>query len=870
MSGARRFGWFAIAVVLGCTSKANDDDATKRGPRAAARRALAIIGAVPALSHALAGRVQLHHEGATWIAFDGPRPTQLPDEASAALHLAASTSEGAWIDVVPQSLQAAPAVEIDGALVMNDAAPATDVVYLARKGGVEELRVLRSPAAATTARYRVQLGPEIADVRVTNGRIEAIDRAGDVVIESDPMWAVDARGVRRDLDVTLDGRTLVATLDARGLAYPIVVDPTWTTVGSMTGKRFFPFGTHSERGGALLPGGKVLVAGGHDGSAVLATSEVYDVGLTTWATAGSIGGTRVAPLTALTSGKVLIAGGSTSTADCTYTADAEVFDPTAGTAGTWSAVHAMTTNRDSELTATLLADGRVFVAGGAIGCGSSTATAEIYDPTANTWTPTASMSTPRRCHVAALIAGGATGKILVAGGVDSATTAEVYNPATNTWTPTGALAAAAWCYGTAVTLPDGRVLLPGGYQAGVGPVATSQIYDPASNTWSSAASMASKRHYHAALTIAGKALVIGGNDGAAYLASAELYDPIANTWSGAGSMSVARYAPAAVAISGSKVLVAGGRKDDTTALTSAEILTLTPATDGSACAVGGDCTSGVCIDGVCCDRACDGQCEACNVATSRGTCTTISGTPRGSRPACSGSGTCGGTCNGTVAATCTYPTSATTCGAASCSDATHLVGASTCNGAGSCVSPASTDCAPGTCSAGACVAFDAGVTDTAIADTAAADTAVADTAVADTAVADTAVADTAVADTAVADTAIADTAVADTAVADTAVADTAVADTGTDAADTATASDVTDSIAADTDTAVGVDAKSDTRDASPSADSGADAGEDAATGGAPIPDAGCGCTVPARDSGSAATVAVVGLAALLLRRRRAR
>src|SRR5215468_7265535 len=34
---------------------------------------------------------------------------------------------------------------------------------------------------------------------------------------------------------------------------------------------------------------------------------------------------------------------------------------------------------------------------------------------------------------------------------------------------------------------------------------------------------------------------------------------------------------------------------------------------GQACGMGTQCESGFCIDGVCCDRACDGQCEACDV-----------------------------------------------------------------------------------------------------------------------------------------------------------------------------------------------------------------------------------------------------------------
>lgn len=42
--------------------------------------------------------------------------------------------------------------------------------------------------------------------------------------------------------------------------------------------------------------------------------------------------------------------------------------------------------------------------------------------------------------------------------------------------------------------------------------------------------------------------------------------------------------------------------------------------DGASCANGGQCQSGNCVDGVCCNSACTGECEACNVSSSVGTC----------------------------------------------------------------------------------------------------------------------------------------------------------------------------------------------------------------------------------------------------------
>lgn len=125
---------------------------------------------------------------------------------------------------------------------------------------------------------------------------------------------------------------------------------------------------------------------------------------------------------------------------------------------------------------------------------------------------------------------------------------------------------------------------------------------------------------------------------------------------------------------------------------------------GQSCQAATDCAGGLpCADGYCCDKACTGSCEACNVPSSLGTCTTLASNapPHTGHTACGAADpTCAGKCNGTSSA-CFYPPSTTPCGTASCTGNSYQA-TGTC-GNGSCAMPASQTC-PLACvaSAGGC------------------------------------------------------------------------------------------------------------------------------------------------------------------------
>jgi WD40 repeat protein len=240
-----------------------------------------------------------------------------------------------------------------------------------------------------------------------------------------------------------------------------------------------------EAAAALLPNGKVLIAGGAVGVSSLApisTAELYDPATGTWTATGSMNHERRAfTMTLLSSGKVMAAGGSDTNGSL---ASVELYDPSTGM---WTPTGLLQSPRASH-TATLLPNGTVMVAGGIGEAPTQTtppvdpvlANAEIYDPATGNWTFTGSMGQPRQIHTATLLP---SGKVLVAGGMSFfgsvfPTSAEIFDPATGKWLPTLPLTSGRTDH-IAALLPDGKVLVAGGFNTSdTGP--TTELFDPAS------------------------------------------------------------------------------------------------------------------------------------------------------------------------------------------------------------------------------------------------------------------------------------------------------------------------------------------------------------------------------------------------------
>jgi hypothetical protein len=227
-----------------------------------------------------------------------------------------------------------------------------------------------------------------------------------------------------------------------------------------------------------LTNGKVLIAGGVT-TVSLAVCELYDPVAGTWSNTGSMAHARylhsatLLPPGGPNAGKVLVAGGQL--VGGSYYNSCELYDPVAGT---WSATGSMITARGYQ-TATLLTgpNGKVLVAGGYNVASTWLYSSELYDPVAGTWSATGSLTASRNFHTATLLA---NGKVLVAGGNSSNQTlksCELYDPAAGTWSAMPSLLTARQSF-TATVLSNNQVLATGGYGVQAGTYLNqSEIFD---------------------------------------------------------------------------------------------------------------------------------------------------------------------------------------------------------------------------------------------------------------------------------------------------------------------------------------------------------------------------------------------------------
>ncbi len=364
---------------------------------------------------------------------------------------------------------------------------------------------------------------------------------------------------------------------------------------------------------ALLSNGQVLIAGGYNfyDSAVGGTAELFDPSTGRYSPTGNLGiGRFAASATPLADGRVLLVGGPYHAA-CEYydphtglfTPGPELAQPRAGSGfttttladgrvliaggfdfdeegedlilprvdrfdpvtSTFDALPDLGTSRSGH-TATLLADGRVLIAGGYNASFAADAGAELYDPATGTTTPTGSLNIGREGAVAVMLA---DGRVLIAGGYNAAAgrhqrTAEIYDPASGTFSRTADMAIPRYA-GTAKLLPDGRVLIA----ASVSPNAigggmasdVAELFDPTTGSFSVIERMIEARDYTSSILLPdGRVLFTTGfaQDSSRFLPSAEVYNPLVDTLSDGPALQQARAGATVSVLADGRVLLVGG------------------------------------------------------------------------------------------------------------------------------------------------------------------------------------------------------------------------------------------------------------------------------------------------------------------------
>ncbi|MBI1944198.1 MAG: hypothetical protein HYS27_00810 [Deltaproteobacteria bacterium] len=263
-----------------------------------------------------------------------------------------------------------------------------------------------------------------------------------------------------------------------------------------------------QEAAALLPDGRVVIAGGFDGANDLVDVLVYDF------PAGEAPGPtltsarRRAQIVVFDDGEVLVAGGFDRD---THHLSAERFhvdDATTSPAGRWRAIH-----RDASLTRV---DADRAVAVGGLTYGSVVAAeTEVYDRRVGTWQDGPDLVVPRQAHGAAALA---DGRLMVVGGEDSdgqpladVEVLDIDGQSASLLAPLPMPLAELHL----AVLPGDVVLVAGGRaqageRAGVSPATF--VYDAANDIWERGPDLGVERYAGRLVTLAdGSAAMVGGS-----------------------------------------------------------------------------------------------------------------------------------------------------------------------------------------------------------------------------------------------------------------------------------------------------------------------------------------------------------------------
>ena len=271
-----------------------------------------------------------------------------------------------------------------------------------------------------------------------------------------------------------DGRVLIAGgYNGTWLSSTEIYDPrseTFSPGPDLTEPR-------SDHLAITLQDGRVLFVGGTSTEyTFLASADLLDPTRLLVTRTGSMSVARESHVgVLLAGGTVLIVGGHAGRhAEIRLYDTAELYDPTSGT---FRPTGSMARRRHKHAGA-LLADGRVLITGGADERDDQGEyrDAEVYDARTERFAPLGDMRRARYKHQGTMTLL-ADGRVLLAGGAGDP---ELFDPATGRFALVSASNALAGNFSTATKLASGQVLITGGYGNGSGPRASAWLFTPGS------------------------------------------------------------------------------------------------------------------------------------------------------------------------------------------------------------------------------------------------------------------------------------------------------------------------------------------------------------------------------------------------------
>ena len=503
-----------------------------------------------------------------------------PARAGGAHLIGIAGEQDVWVHATEPAVEDVPAEVVDGVIVYRHALAGGDLLYKFTPTHQDEYIYFEAPPEKLVRHVDIERGPAIAELRQTRTTVEVIDNNGAARLRVGAPYARAADGTTRRGTIRVDGDALILEIDLRGLPAPVLVDPDWTTTGTMTVG-------HWANSAWLLPSGDAVVAGGCALAGcpssfarpvcgtVLADTEIWDHGTGTWRAGPPLSAARFDfAQVDLGLGNALLMGGCSSSQCGDVTDVAERYDAASATfttlpplasprghvtgvllsggdalaiggcdaSGCTTTVDFYQSSDQTMLagpplahargfaTATALPDGRVLVAGGCAdpACATMVADVEIYDPSAGAFAAAGTLDTPRAGHTATLLA---DGKVILAGGCADAecmrtlATTEIWDPAT------GVVAAGPSMPGprhnhTASLLPTGEVMFAGGAAGPTTSLPSAVVYVPSQARFIELEHMVLDRAYHTAVALpSNDVLVAGGCNPTTCMPWAEVFSP---------------------------------------------------------------------------------------------------------------------------------------------------------------------------------------------------------------------------------------------------------------------------------------------------------------------------------------------------------